>query len=135
MLVLSLEADSASSTVLLALPRNCRLLKPGDFRRVFSSGKRSADVYFTVLARNNGLGRARLGLAISKKRCRRAVDRNHLKRLIRESFRESQTLLSGMDIVVLNKRFIPETRNRRYFVSLSKHWRVLIEKCGQSSPF
>lgn len=49
----------------------------------------------------NGLGYARLGLAITKKAVPNATSRNQIKRIIRERFRLNQELLSGLDIVVL----------------------------------
>jgi ribonuclease P protein component len=78
-----------------------RRLKSGsEFDRVFASAERSSDRYFTILARLNDLGRPRLGLAISKRVAKRAVDRNRLKRLVREVFR-TQTGLRAKDYVVL----------------------------------
>lgn len=50
----------------------------------------------------------RLGLVIGRKLARRAILRNRIKRVIRESFRLSQGRLGGLDIVVrLNAK--PET--------------------------
>ena len=85
-----------------------------------------------VLARTNGLPFARLGLAITKKKTKRAVDRNRLKRLIRESFRMHQHLLAGLDLVVMNQRRGAMASNSQYFASLSRHWHKLIERCVQS---
>lgn len=86
-------------------PRARRLLTARDFRWVFDSRpKRLADRYFTLLvaARHDaGPGQvARLGLAISKKQARRAVDRNRFKRLVREAFRQRADL-PAVDIVVM----------------------------------
>ncbi|MBL3526064.1 MAG: ribonuclease P protein component [gamma proteobacterium endosymbiont of Lamellibrachia anaximandri] len=115
-----------------SFPRRSRLLKPDEYRRVFSRAERSTDKLFLVLARENGLEYARLGLAISKKNTRRAVDRNRLKRLVRESFRQNQELLAGLDIVVLNRRGKLLVENGRYSASLFQHWKRLAEKCAIS---
>lgn len=49
--------------------------------------------------RYNALDYARLGLVVSKKMARRAVDRNYMKRVLREKFRLNQHVLAGLDIV------------------------------------
>jgi ribonuclease P protein component len=53
--------------------------------------------------RENDVQQARLGLAISKRNLRRAVDRNLVKRLARESFRRYQSQLPAVDIVILSQ--------------------------------
>jgi ribonuclease P protein component len=114
-------------------PRSKRILKPDEYRRVFNENVRSADKLFLVLARSNGLQHARLGLAVSKKQCRMAVDRNRMKRLIRESFRDNHELLVGMDLVVLSRSCKRSLDNRAFFISLSRHWQNLAIQCDQSS--
>ena len=80
-------------------PVDHRLVTGSDFERVFAGAMRSSDRYFTILARRNELGRARLGLAISKRVAKRAVDRNRLKRIAREAFRTSTQI--DCDFVVM----------------------------------
>jgi ribonuclease P protein component len=77
---------------------------------------------FTVLSRNNGMDLARLGLAISRKHCRKACDRNRLKRLVRESFRQHAQELAGLDIVVLGRPEMERADNCTIFSSLARHW-------------
>ena len=60
-----------------------RLLNAAAFGRVFEKATRSRDKWFTVLCRENEDGPARLGLAISKKHCRKATARNKIKRIVR----------------------------------------------------
>jgi ribonuclease P protein component len=99
-----------------------RLLDASAFGRVFEKATRSRDKWFTVLCRRNDMTVARLGLAISKKQCRKAAARNRLKRIIRESFRHHQDELAGLDIVVMNKSAAAAEKNSALFESLEAHW-------------
>jgi ribonuclease P protein component len=98
------------------------LLSSNGFKRVFDNPSRSTDKFFTVLARDNGGQEARLGLAVAKKFAKRAVDRNRLKRLIRESFRNHKAELVGLDLVVLIRPATAKQENSRLFSSLETHW-------------
>lgn len=112
--------------------RRARLLDKSDFSALFERAERSADRYFAVLARPNGLGHPRLGLAISKRSAKSAVVRNGIKRVIRESFRVRQQLLGSNDFVVLGRPGIAGTANQAYFESLEGHWRRLVKRCAWS---
>lgn len=103
-----------------------RLTQQAEFRRVFARPRVSQDPYFRVLGRGNGLTRSRLGLAVSVKVSRRAVGRNRLKRLVRESFRRNQAILGqapGIDIVVLPSRHAATMCNKTLFEALDGHWK------------
>ena len=102
-----------------------RLTKATDFERVFSENQRSVDGLFTVLYRRNGLGYPRLGLAIAKRQVRFAVERNRLKRLIRESFRGAKQQLSDLDIVIMARNKAGDADNAVVYASLDRHWRSL----------
>jgi ribonuclease P protein component len=80
-------------------PPHKRLRASREFGRVFAQPARASDRFFTVLARANDAGVARLGLAISRKVAKRAVDRNRLKRIARETFRKQS--LPALDFVIL----------------------------------
>ena len=77
-----------------------RLLRPTEFEQVFANGKRFRSTVFTLVASTNELQHPRLGLAISRKAAARAVDRNRLKRVVRESFRYNASTMKSFDIVV-----------------------------------
>ena len=96
-------ATAAPPTVQFAFPRSSRLLNAGDYSQVFKQNRRFADRFWTALVHRDESRPARLGLAIAKKRARRAVDRNRLKRVTRESFRHQQQTLTGLQIVVMNR--------------------------------
>lgn len=88
-----------------------------------------ADADITLLARTNGLKRGRLGLAIAKKQLPRAVARNRVKRLARESFRRNKDALSGMDVVVLVRGSIASRDNAHVQAQFEALWRKLVNKC------
>ena len=45
-------------------------------------------------------GEARLGLVVGKKQLKRAVDRNRVKRIVRENFRLQRANLPAFDLVI-----------------------------------
>lgn len=88
-------------------PKDARLRNSAEFRVVYASGKRYDGRLFSAFVRPNETGRHRLGITASRKVSRRAVDRNRLKRLLRETFRlsaETLGLLAGTYDWVLNPR-------------------------------
>lgn len=89
------------------------------------------DTHLTVLARQNGLDHARLGLAISKRMIKTAVGRNRVKRQIRESFRHHQTQLAGLDIVVLSRNAAAQASNLELRNSLQAHWERLLKRISK----
>ena len=99
-----------------------RLLSAAAYGRVFKKATRSRDKWFTVLCRENEGGPGRLGLAIAKKHCREATQRNRIKRLVRESFRHHQAALENLDIVVLNQPAARDGSNEQLLASLDRHW-------------
>ena len=62
-----------------------------------------------------------MGLAVSKKNIHLSVERNQIKRQIRESFRLKKDQLQGLDIVVVVKQQIESTQPRMD-MTLNKHW-------------
>jgi ribonuclease P protein component len=117
----------------LRFTRRLRILSSQDFQAVFRGTQcKSIDKMFTLLARRNGLDHARLGLAIGKRVINTAVGRNRIKRLVRESFRHHQQLLSGLDIVVLSRDGSKRGSNQEIAESLQTHWRRVAERCVKS---
>lgn len=138
-------------------PVTARLNKPIEFKRVFRNSVVSSDRWFKVLARRNEGGYSRLGMAVSRQVDRHAVGRNRIKRVIRESFRQSfeavvaEPMVSeavnkprngstagaiiegnypGIDIVVLPRREAATICNQQLFQSLQAHWSCLKQKTG-----
>ena len=59
-------------------------------------------------------------MAVSKKACRKAVDRNRVKRLIREYFRRHKFELAAGDYVVLAKLGVANLSRRQISAELEK---------------
>jgi ribonuclease P protein component len=107
-----------------------RLKKAAEFKKVFNKPVKSTDRYFTLLAAQNDFGYARIGLAIAKKIIRKAVDRNVIKRTVRESFRLQQHSMGSIDIVVLARKEALDASRDALRKSLEKHWLKLVSKCA-----
>lgn len=109
--------------------RHQRLLNATDFAAVFEHATRSSDRLFTVLATvGSDTVTPRLGLAIARKHVRRAVARNRLKRLARETFRSEASQLGHIDFVVMVRPAAAAASNAEITGSLRKHFRKLAEK-------
>jgi ribonuclease P protein component len=60
--------------------------------------------HFSVFVLANALTHSRIGIAVGRKVAPRAVDRNRIKRLVRETFRRERGYLGNNDLVVLARR-------------------------------
>lgn len=120
-----LSPDPEPSSTRARFPRLFRLTRSRDFQRVFAKPLRSGGKEILVLARANHLGGARLGLAVSRKRVPKAVCRNRIKRVVRDSFRHHCRELGGLDIVVLARPGLARVGNAELRRVLAEHWRHL----------
>lgn len=102
-----------------------RLTGPAEYRRVFRHGRRNSDTFFTLVAARNRDSRVRLGMAISRKAAGDAVQRNRLKRLVRESFRRRRLDLPALDVVVMARPAAAAATNGRLLQSLTHLWERL----------
>jgi len=108
--------------------KSSRLREAAQFKRVFANPQRFYGGGFVVVVRANGLGQARLGLAISKRCCSLAVDRNKLKRIARESFRARVARLPAVDVVLLCAPKAKQLTNPELFSGLDRAWQKLSGK-------
>lgn len=103
-------------------PRESRLVRQDDFNLVFSGPKRYVNDLFTIHAKKTTFGLARLGLAIAKRCAKKAVERNRLKRIVRESFRTHREMLCQFDLVVMCRPKALIATNTELSDSLIKLW-------------
>lgn len=113
----------------LGFGRKLRLLTAADFQTVFSHAEyKVSSRTFLVLAVENRLPFARLGLVVGKKNVRLAIHRNRVKRLVRESFRLQQQALAGLDIIVLARAGVGNQENTLIRASIDTLWSDLIRR-------
>ena len=116
--------------------KSLRLLTPRDFKQVFDAAAfKVSTKEVLILARANQLEHPRLGLVIAKKHVRRAVERNRIKRVIRETFRHRQQLFTGpaagLDVVILARGGVDRLDNRSLHEQLNSLWHQLQRKAGR----
>lgn len=107
------------------LPRDARVRRAGDFAALRQASGRLGGRCFSVRWRPNGLDHARLGLAVSKRVSKRAVDRNRIKRLVRESFRRARHGLPPIDLVVMAREAAAAAPGNDLLAELDALWRRL----------
>lgn len=117
------------------LPRDARLRRPGDFAALRTSSGRAGGRCFHMRFRENELGHARLGLAISKRVSKRAVERNRIKRLLRESFRRVRHQLPAVDMMVMAREQASGKPGPELLAELEGLWKKLLGgHAGSSEP-
>ena len=115
-------------------PRHHRLTKTDDFSSVFGFGRAIRSTHFLLHYGPCGSGQskgARLGLGMAKRYLRRSVDRNLVKRLVREAFRTQRSGLPSRDLIVrlVVKPGLPIDRR-----ALAGEIQKLLEKCASLEP-
>ena len=91
-----------SGEVNQSFARRYRLTKTDEFSSVFGFRRaiRGKLLMLHHQPRPDGNTEARLGLVVGKKLLKRAVDRNTVKRIIREQFRRCRPGLPAVDLIV-----------------------------------
>ncbi|MBK1851550.1 MULTISPECIES: ribonuclease P protein component [unclassified Marinobacter] len=118
----------------LNFPKSHRLLRPADYGKVFNDVQlKVPHRNFLILATPNNLGHARIGLVFAKKNLKLSVQRNRIKRQVRETFRH-QPELPGMDIIVLGRQGLAVLDNQTVQASLNGLWQRLAKKYHQLPP-
>ena len=110
----------------------CRLNNAHDYSAVFDKGQRfylKAGMYIILI---NSLNNARLGLIIAKKKIRRANQRNYLKRVQREWFRQLQLKLLGYDIVFVANHKVAQLCQDEWFTCCQADWQYLTKRLARA---
>ncbi|MFT6406853.1 MAG: ribonuclease P protein component [Arenicella sp.] len=112
-----------ASLGMFRLTKRQRLKTPADFQCVYGSKQWGGSKHFTfnVLANDLDLQNT-LGVTVSKKVSKRAVDRNHLKRIMREFYRHRQSDLNGVNLVLTAKPSSKKASSKEQLDSLQELW-------------
>lgn len=113
-----------------------RLSRSADFDRVFRQGRSHAgrDLVLYVFPRGEEDSEPRLGLSVSRK-VGGAVERNRVKRVLREAFAlESPRLPAGTDAVVIARSGARELAATAGLAGVRRALAELIDKVPGASP-
>jgi ribonuclease P protein component len=115
--------------------RRGRLSRSAEFERVYRQGRSSANRHLVLYTfPNPSVERPRLGLSVSRK-VGGAVERNRVKRLLREAFDQAQEgLSSGQDVVVVARPELRELAEREGLAGVDAALSELLEKSGLRRP-
>ena len=108
-----------------SFPRTARLLKAGDFAALRGNSKRISVRHFLAEFRPTDQPTCRLGQAVSRRVSKRAVDRNRIKRLVRESYRHIRSELPCVDILMIARSSAVKTPSSDLREDLAMLWKKL----------
>jgi ribonuclease P protein component len=114
------------------LPRGHRLTDKPQFDLVHREGTRASDERFMVIARPNGLGHPRLGMAVGLRVAGNAVNRNRIRRVVREVFRTLQLELPSVDLVFNARPAAGQSSNRDLVASVTALCDRIRQRCARS---
>lgn len=97
--------------MIFSLPTHYRVRNTAQFDYVFKKRKRLYSGSLLTYYRSNQQDHPRIGVVISKRNLRFAVDRNRIRRVLKELFRLKQHELPSWDVVIVAQKGIGHLKN------------------------
>ncbi len=101
-----------------------------EFQAAYEHGRRFGNGFFGVTAIPNDKGGPRLGLAVAVKTAGGGVQRNRIRRMIRESFRLHQHELPSVDLIVSIRDRTRTAPREELRTGLAALWQKVSEQCA-----
>jgi len=112
-------------------PRAARLLKHADFERVYKQGRRHFSSHMTVFYLRQAEGGARIGFTVGRV-LGDAVERNRIKRRLREAVRQRRSILkSPVDVVINPKKSLLKVEFPTLLEEASRAFEVIARKTAE----
>jgi ribonuclease P protein component len=109
-----------------SFPKTERLLKRADFLKLSRSGRTKQTRYFIAAMLGSETDTTRLGITVSK-RVGNAVERNRIKRIVRDYYRLNRDTISGnRDINIIARKYVASLTNREVRDELGKLFKKIV---------
>jgi len=131
------RVQPAETSAGAAFPRTARLLKHADFERVYKQGRRHFSSHMTVFylrqSESNGHGQARTGFTVGRV-LGGAVQRNRIKRRMRDAVRQRRALLQGpVDIVINPKKSVLKVEFPILLEEVTRAFELIARKLAENT--
>ena len=91
-----------------SLPKHYKIINSSIYNNLLRSGKKIVLNNFSVIYNQNCLGHPRFGYIVGKKVAKKSVNRNRIKRLFREVFRQNKSSFDSYDLIFYATKDISE---------------------------
>jgi ribonuclease P protein component len=108
--------------------RRYRFSAQGSFGSVLRGSRKIRGRFSTIhVVTARTAASSRLGIALTRKLVPRSVDRNRVKRLVREAFRHHALKLAGLDCVVMLRERFDDANSPSLLAEVRAHFDQLVQ--------
>lgn len=104
-----------------------RVLKNREYREIYNSSQRGGSAFFNYHILVYPQQRSRIGITVSKKVSKNAVDRNRIKRQVKEFYRHRQHQLTTGAVVITAKPGCYKASDAERYESLDQVWQKILK--------